>query len=305
MVTGFDGAVGTYSDLSALVGLEYLHILNCANIGGDLRDLEPLTNLKYLSLEYRAEDTQNLSGNLDSLKNMTKLHGLVLSADASIGSLKGNVSALSNMKDLEKLILFNAQHVKGDVSSISNLTKLKTVEFAACQGIGGDIGVFSNFQDLENLDLTYTKVSGDIDVLAVCLNLRNADFKGSANLSGNALSLEHLNSLSISDREIEGTKITRDETPLPEETMVLFNVWKSGDVEVEFKEPTGKNDLGQSQGEFVSESCGNGTYTIGHAGMVTVEFASDKDNSLLFMFDAENELLAGFIGEDYLILNIK
>jgi hypothetical protein len=39
--------------------------------------------------------------------------------------------------------------------------------------------------------------------------------------------------------------------------------------------------------------------------MVTVEFASDKDNSLLFMFDAENELLAGFIGEDYLILNIK
>lgn len=75
--------VGYFSDIKPLTSLYYLSVSN-ANIKGSLSDLESLTNLGYIIVG----DTSNkLTGNVSSLKAMTKLDTLVIINSYVIGDL--------------------------------------------------------------------------------------------------------------------------------------------------------------------------------------------------------------------------
>lgn len=75
--------VGYFSDIKPLTSLYYLALSN-ANIKGSLSDLESLTNLGYIIVG----DTSNkLTGNVSSLKAMTKLDTLVIINSYVIGDL--------------------------------------------------------------------------------------------------------------------------------------------------------------------------------------------------------------------------
>lgn len=75
--------VGYFSDIKPLTSLYYLALSN-ANIKGSLSDLESLTNLGYIIVG----DTSNkLTGNVSSLKAMTKLDTLAIINSYVIGDL--------------------------------------------------------------------------------------------------------------------------------------------------------------------------------------------------------------------------
>ena len=75
--------VGYFSDIKPLTSLYYLAVSN-ANIKGSLSDLESLTNLGYIIVG----DTSNkLTGNVGSLKAMTKLDTLAIINSYVIGDL--------------------------------------------------------------------------------------------------------------------------------------------------------------------------------------------------------------------------
>lgn len=75
--------VGYFSDIKPLTSLYYLSLSN-ANIKGSLSDLESLTNLGYIIVG----DTSNkLTGNVSSLKAMTKLDTLAIINSYVIGDL--------------------------------------------------------------------------------------------------------------------------------------------------------------------------------------------------------------------------
>lgn len=302
LITGFDGATGDLSDISGLLSMEYFSISNTHNITGDLSDFEYLTGLKRLLMYYRPQASGNLKGDLASLKNLTKLQTLKLEMDEAAGQISGDINQLAGMTDLEVISLLNVQKVTGDVDVFVDMKSLSSVSLSACQNIGGDITAFSNLINLTELTLIHTDISGDIKALASCPVLKDANFKGSSNVSGKTNSLD----IEFSSKEIEGTKIIQvDETEdVSNEMLDLLTVWISGDIEIEFKPHTGVNSLGDLQGEFISKTYGNGTYSLSDTNIFFIEL-NDSDDSLILTYSTDTKQLSGLIGNDYLFFEPK
>lgn len=89
-----------------------------AVLNGKMDDIASLTKIRVLLI--RPESNIN-EGNLYSLRNMTEMVNLALSTN-----ITGDISSLSNMTKLQYLSLKNLDHT-GDISSFSNMTKLSQV----------------------------------------------------------------------------------------------------------------------------------------------------------------------------------
>ena len=102
------------SALTKLTHLKYLHIECCNLTNEDIKVLENLTNLEYLSLKY------NKISDISVLRNLHKLEELTI-----IGSNIEDISPLSNLTSLKYLNL-SGNKIK-DISAMNKLVSLKIV----------------------------------------------------------------------------------------------------------------------------------------------------------------------------------
>jgi hypothetical protein len=109
--------------------------------------------------EVRSIESDQATGNLSSVKEMTKLERLILR-----GQVRGDLAELSKLKGLEVLDLSQSQ-VVGNVSALCNLTKLTRLHLSQTQ-IVGELGEVSKLKELGNLDLSQTRVVGDVGELS-------------------------------------------------------------------------------------------------------------------------------------------
>jgi uncharacterized repeat protein (TIGR02543 family) len=175
----------TYLELSGqmsvnidnLSGLSSLYNLSInANLSGDISNLGSLENLNYLHLGGYYSMESSIQGDISSLSTLRSLTSLSLSNI----KIAGNISELSALQNLTYLSL-NGIGVDGDIDGISELN-LDNVDLSNTL-VSGDINALSKMTSLNSLYLSYTDVSGDIKALA---------------------SLEDLYSLSINNTEVTG-----------------------------------------------------------------------------------------------------
>ena len=131
--------------------------------------------------EVRSIESDQATGHLSSVKEMTKLDRLILRGQvrgniAELSKLKlwildlahtrvvGDLTELSKLKGLEVLDLSQSQ-VVGNVSALCNLTKLTRLHLSQTQ-IVGELGEVSKLKELGNLDLSQTRVAGDVGELS-------------------------------------------------------------------------------------------------------------------------------------------
>ena len=120
------------------VDVKYLQFSNNINhltglLNGDIAKLAANTSLTQLI----CEGTSNLSGDIASIKNLTKLEIANL-----IGATTGDIAALVNLTSLKGLTIQKSE-VSGDIASLGNL-RLNTFVLSETPNITGDIAVLAN-----------------------------------------------------------------------------------------------------------------------------------------------------------------
>ncbi|KAK4589466.1 hypothetical protein RGQ29_020157 [Quercus rubra] len=202
-------------------------ICNCSNTGGvchvvsiflkgqDLDGILPpslvkLPNLKeidlnrnYLSgmiprewasmkLEYLSISTNNLSGRIDYLANITTLRALSIESNLFSGPVP---PGLANLVDLEILIL-NANNLSGELPvALTSLTKLRELRISSNNFTGRMPDSFQSWKQLQKLMLRSCNISGQIPgYISGMTQLKILDLSFNR-LDGNIPNLEVLNSL--------------------------------------------------------------------------------------------------------------
>ncbi|KAK7858402.1 putative leucine-rich repeat receptor-like serine/threonine-protein kinase [Quercus suber] len=202
-------------------------ICNCSNTGGvchvvsiflkgqDLAGILPpslvkLPNLKkidlnrnYLSgmiprewaslkLEYLSISTNNLSGRIDYLANITTLKALTIESNLFSGPVP---PGLANLVDLELLVL-SANNLMGELPvALTNLTKLKILRISSNNFTGRMPDSFQSWKQLQTLEIEASGLEGPIPPsISVLSNLTVLDLSFNS-LDGNIPNLEVLTSL--------------------------------------------------------------------------------------------------------------
>ena len=128
-------------------------------------------------------ESEEATGDLSSVKEMTDLRGLELAGSR----ITGNVSELSKLKELWHLDLSQTE-VMGDLAELSKLTALQQLHLPHTQVVG-DVSMLSNMTKLFHLSLAQSRVHGNFGVISSMPNLVKADLSGTA-VSGNLGDLE-------------------------------------------------------------------------------------------------------------------
>lgn len=123
---------------------------------------------------------------------------------ACFRSLGGDVASLSNLVKLEKLDLYQCEHLSGNVACLSSLVNLKVLDLYGCSRLAGDVASFSKLVLLESLrlDLCY-QLTGDVDSLSGLVRLKllriSGSFQTSMRLTGDISGLTTLTNLETLD----------------------------------------------------------------------------------------------------------
>ena len=146
-----------------------LQVLNLGRtkVSGDIEALKNLTKLTKLSL-----GSSKLSGNIAALENLTKLESL----DLTMTQVSGDIEALKNLTKLTELLL-GFTPVSGDLLALKNLTKLKSLFFSMTK-VSGSLAALENLTELQLLYLSYLNVIGDMSSLRSTSLEDNFDIKG-------------------------------------------------------------------------------------------------------------------------------
>ena len=131
----------------------------------------------------RRIESEEATGDLSSVKEMTYLRGLGLAGSR----ITGNVSELSKLKNLWHLYLSQTE-VMGDLAELSKLKDLLTLDLSQTE-VMGDVSVLTNMTKLQDLSLAQSRVHGNFGVISSMPNLVKADLSGTA-VSGNLEDLE-------------------------------------------------------------------------------------------------------------------
>ena len=179
----------TSSDKTAIgVDVKYLQFSNKAtsiigSLNGDISKLAENTSLSTLYCEI----SSNLSGDIASIKNLTKLNNLRL-----IGNYSGdiaNISTPSSPMDLD----LESPNLTGDIISLANKTNIKTMNLVAPK-VTGDIASLGNLTLLTRLFINNNKnIYGDIASLNSHINM--VSFTGCPNIIGDITSAGNWTSL--------------------------------------------------------------------------------------------------------------
>lgn len=161
-------------------------------LNGDIAKLATNTSLKTII----CEKTSNLSGDIASIKNLTKLESFKL-----VGAITGDIASLKNLTLLSSVTIENSE-VSGDIASLENI-RLNTFIFDKNPNITGNIASLANIMNLTTskvISITQCSgITGDIASLTNLTSLTNVSFSGSPNISGNISSLAKLTSLNNFD----------------------------------------------------------------------------------------------------------
>ena len=112
-------------------------------------------------------NSTNLSGDIDSLKNLTNLNELQISTT----NLSGDIANLKNLTALTNLIFHNTL-ISGDISNVYfAFTTKKEINVALCNNLSGDLASLPNNilyinSDRGNSKFTWTKGSTRTNILA-------------------------------------------------------------------------------------------------------------------------------------------
>jgi hypothetical protein len=113
------------SDFSDLTKLKRINLIGGNVIHGDLSELSKLTDLEQLQLGLDENPQSYVSGNIEALKNLTKLKDLSL---LRLPNIEGNISSLFGLTELEHLLL-------EDMAITGNLSDLGEKEYLAYLGL--------------------------------------------------------------------------------------------------------------------------------------------------------------------------
>ena len=144
--------------------------------------------------------SKEASGDLSSIKEMTKLRDLRLAGSR----ITGNVSELSKLKDLVRLHLSQTE-VMGDLAELSKLTALEDLRLPHTQ-VSGNVAKLSKLKELWHLDLAQTEVMGDLAELSKLtalkyLHLPHTQVVGDVSMLSN---MTGLRDLSLAQSRVHG-----------------------------------------------------------------------------------------------------
>lgn len=177
------------SDKTAIgVDVKYLQFSNkivtiVGLLNGDISKLAENTSLVSLY----CEGSSNLSGDIASIKNLTKLTNLRL-----IGNYSGDIANMptpSSPMDLDLI----SPNLTGDIRSLVNKTYIKTINLSAPK-VTGDIASLGNLTLLTKVSIPYNKnIYGDIASLNS--SIKTMSFSGCPNIIGDITSAGNWTSL--------------------------------------------------------------------------------------------------------------
>ena len=144
--------------------------LNFAQVTGNIDSLKNLTALKLLSL-----NKTQVVGNIDSLKNLTTLTSVAF----DYTQVTGNIDSLKNLTSLTGISL-NSTKVTGNIDSLKNLTALKNISLNSTK-VTGNIDSLKNLTALEVINLKNCTFNGDLALMPS--SCRFASFQSNINTS--------------------------------------------------------------------------------------------------------------------------
>ncbi len=204
----------SFSDLSALAGLQGLQSLNLSYCGGvtDLSALAGLQGLQRVDLSYcgGVTDLSVLAGlqglqslNLSFCKGVTDLSvlaGLPGLQSLYLSGCEGvtDLSVLAGLPGLQSLYLSGCEGVT-DLSVLAGLPGLQSLDLSGCEGVT-DLSVLAGLQGLQSLNLSGCEGVTDLSVLAGLQGLQSLYLSGCAGVTDLSVlaGLQGLQSLNLS-----------------------------------------------------------------------------------------------------------
>ncbi len=208
-----------YGDVSALQNLD-LHVikLHHTNVYGDISFASNMQNLFWIRMPYTS-----VSGDISSLPDgmlgivdlaQTDVTGDIaafagenmIAVDLSETNVYGDISVFEGMQDLMMIRFPYCDGVTGDLSSIRNIGRLENVE-VDYTGVYGDIGEINALFELRVFKATDTRISGDVAAFSDKNNLVQIYLNGCRGISGDIgvfSGLENLEQLGLRDTGVSG-----------------------------------------------------------------------------------------------------
>ncbi|XP_058202461.1 probable LRR receptor-like serine/threonine-protein kinase At1g07650 isoform X31 [Rhododendron vialii] len=151
----FEGTVP--AELGNLVNLQYFN-LNSNNLTGELPKelLNNLTNLREVRLS-----SNSFTGKLPSFQSWEQLRILELEASGFEGPIPRNISLLRNLTELRRITDLNGG-VASDFPPLEDMREMKRLMLRSCNIFGSIPSYLGNFPALNELDLTYNRLEGNI-----------------------------------------------------------------------------------------------------------------------------------------------
>ncbi|KAG5561040.1 hypothetical protein RHGRI_004154 [Rhododendron griersonianum] len=150
----FEGTVP--AELGNLVNLQYFN-LNSNNLTGELPKelLNNLTNLREVRLS-----SNSFTGKLPSFQSWEQLRILELEASGFEGPIPFNISHLRNLTELRIADLNGG--VASNFPPLEDMREMKRLMLRSCNIFGSIPSYLGNFPALNELDLTYNRLEGNI-----------------------------------------------------------------------------------------------------------------------------------------------
>ncbi|XP_058202436.1 probable LRR receptor-like serine/threonine-protein kinase At1g07650 isoform X7 [Rhododendron vialii] len=194
----FEGTVP--AELGNLVNLQYFN-LNSNNLTGELPKelLNNLTNLREVRLS-----SNSFTGKLPSFQSWEQLRILELEASGFEGPIPRNISLLRNLTELRRITDLNGG-VASDFPPLEDMREMKRLMLRSCNIFGSIPSYLGNFPALNELDLSYNRLEGNVPNFGAALqwiNLNCNFLSGSFPPEWTSTKLELL---TLSENRLSGT----------------------------------------------------------------------------------------------------
>ncbi|XP_058202454.1 probable LRR receptor-like serine/threonine-protein kinase At1g07650 isoform X24 [Rhododendron vialii] len=194
----FEGTVP--AELGNLVNLQYFN-LNSNNLTGELPKelLNNLTNLREVRLS-----SNSFTGKLPSFQSWEQLRILELEASGFEGPIPRNISLLRNLTELRRITDLNGG-VASDFPPLEDMREMKRLMLRSCNIFGSIPSYLGNFPALNELDLSYNRLEGNVPNFGAALqwiDLKYNFLSGSIPPEWNSTKLKYLD---LSVNRLSGT----------------------------------------------------------------------------------------------------
>jgi hypothetical protein len=178
----------TLEQLGEMTGLQIAHVNSGGNVGGDIKSLEKIENLRSLLLM-----SNYVYGDLGSIAKHKNLEHLVLTETFVNGSIQD--ISLDPATSLLRTLYVNALYVDADTRHVAQFPNLARVMLPA--KATGSLDDLASFTNLQGLGISgATGISGNLATLARMTNMEDLDFSETS-ITGNLNEIKELVSLKV------------------------------------------------------------------------------------------------------------